>query len=100
MVVKQVERAGRVVEEQAVKPAMEPVMRRAAPIVRTNGLLAEYSVGMRPSGEWFALGTVRGEDMGFQHPAWVLVGMGTSQEDAVASLTARLKFEADRLSAA
>jgi hypothetical protein len=68
--------------------------------VRTKGLFAEYSTGMRPSGEWFALGTVQGEHVTLKHPAWVIVGMGRSQEDAIASMVDRLEQEATRFSIA
>ena len=73
---------------------------RDAPILRTKGLLAEYTTGQAPSGEWFALGTVRGETFRLKEPAWLLVGMGPSREDAVANLADRLELEAARFSAA
>jgi hypothetical protein len=62
--------------------------------------LAEYSVGRCPSGEWFAVGTVREENTPGSHPAWLIVGTGASQEAAVANLADRLEREAERVSAA
>ena len=51
---------------------------REIPILRTQGLFAEYTTGRAPSGEWFALGTVRSETPLPSPPAWILVGTGHS----------------------
>ncbi|HEX5165893.1 MAG TPA: hypothetical protein VFV93_10900, partial [Thermomicrobiales bacterium] len=47
-------------------------------ILRSKGLLAEYTTGQAPSGEWFALGSVRSELPLTSPPAWILVGTGGS----------------------
>ena len=83
-----------------MKPGDGTWEQRVAPVVRTKGLLAEYTTGMRPSGEWFALGTIHSEHVTIKHPAWVIVGMGQSRDDAIASLTDRLEQEAMRFSVA
>ena len=70
---------------------------RTARILRTRGLLAEYTTGQAPSGEWFALGTVRSEIAIPSPPAWILVGTGPSAEDAVGGLMAELETEASRI---
>jgi hypothetical protein len=67
-------------------------------ILRTKGLLAEYTTGQAPSGEWFALGTVRSELPLVSPPAWVLVGTGSSAEDAIGGLMIKLESEAQRIS--
>lgn len=77
--------------------SVETTVSGQARILRTRGLLAEYSVAQRPSGEWFALGSVR-SDLGLVlRPAWVLVGTGTTAEAAVKRLQAELETEAARL---
>lgn len=68
-----------------------------AQILRTKGLLAEYTTGRSPSGEWFALGTVRSELPLSSPPAWILVGTGNSVEDAVGGLKIELETEARRI---
>lgn len=70
---------------------------RNARILRTRGLLAEYSTGQAPSGEWFALGSVRSEVPLMGPPAWILVGTGPSAEDAVGGLMRELETEAGRI---
>jgi hypothetical protein len=70
---------------------------RAAQILRTRGLLAEYTTGQAPSGEWFALGSVRSELPLTSPPAWILVGTGRSVEDAVSGLLTQLETEALRI---
>ncbi len=70
---------------------------RNARILRTRGLLAEYTTGQAPSGEWFALGSVRSELPLQQPPAWILVGTGLSAEDAVGGLLIELETEALRI---
>ena len=71
---------------------------RNAPVLRTRGLLAEYTTGQAPSGEWFALGSVRSELTLPNPPAWILVGTGRSAEDAVGGLLTELETEARRIS--
>ena len=70
---------------------------RSARILRTRGLLAEYTTGQAPSGEWFALGSVRSEMSLAGSPAWILVGTGPSAEDAVGGLMIELESEARRV---
>lgn len=70
---------------------------RDARILRARGLLAEYTTGQSPSGEWFALGTVRGELPLPSTPAWILVGAGASAEDAIGGLMIQLESEARRV---
>ena len=70
---------------------------RNARILRTEGLLAEYTTGQAPSGEWFALGSVRSEVPLLSPPAWILVGTGRSAEDAVGGLMIELQTEARRI---
>lgn len=70
---------------------------RNARILRTRGLLAEYTTGQAPSGEWFALGSVRSEVPLITPPAWILVGTGPSAEDAVGGLMIELESEARRI---
>lgn len=70
---------------------------RNARIIRTRGLLAEYTTGQAPSGEWFALGSVRSEMTLPSPPAWILVGTGRSAEDAVGGLLMELETEALRI---
>lgn len=76
---------------------MEVTELRNARILRTRDLLAEYSLGQTPSGEWFALGSVRSEQALQQMPAWILVGTGRSAEDAVGGLMVELESEARRI---
>jgi len=70
---------------------------REVPVLRTRGLLAEYTTGQAPSGEWFALGTVRSEIPLNSPPAWILVGTGQSVEDAIGGLLMELESEAQRI---
>ncbi|MGE3845148.1 MAG: hypothetical protein AB7I50_26610 [Vicinamibacterales bacterium] len=65
--------------------------------LRSKGLLAEYTTGQAPSGEWFALGSVRSELPLTSPPAWILVGTGRSVEDAVSGLLTQLETEALRI---
>lgn len=66
-------------------------------VVRTCGLLAEYTIGKAPSGEWFAYGSVRSEHDGVQYPAWTVVGTGLTPEAAVIVLQTELEAEARRI---
>ncbi len=66
-------------------------------VVRTCGLLAEYTIGKAPSGEWFALGSIRSEQDGVQYPAWTIVGTGLTPEAAEDVLRAELEIEARRI---
>jgi hypothetical protein len=66
-------------------------------ILQSRGLLAEYTTGQAPSGEWFALGSVRSEVPLTTPPAWILVGTGPSAEEAVGGLMLELESEARRI---
>ena len=67
---------------------------RRAPVIEANGLVAEYSTGTTPTGEWFALGTIV-HDRGVRTmPAWVVVGTGTSKEEALNSLKLEIGSQA------
>lgn len=66
-------------------------------VIRTSGLLAEYTTGQAPSGEWFALGSVRVEIETRRHPAWMIVGTGETVEDAVSGLLTQLEREARKI---
>lgn len=66
-------------------------------VLRTMGLFAEYSTGQAPSGEWFALGTVRSEEPGLDRPAWMLVGTGETPDAAVNTLLKNMEIEARRI---
>jgi hypothetical protein len=66
-------------------------------VLRAEALFVEYSTGQTPSGEWFALGTVRGDAPLQAPPAWMLVGTGASIEDAIDGLRAQLELESSRL---
>lgn len=61
-----------------------------APTMRAGGLIAEYSSGKAPSGEWFALGSVHESALGTLRPATILVGAGTSHDTALDSLRQEL----------
>lgn len=65
-------------------------------VLRTQGLLAEYTTGQAPSGEWFALGTVRHEVSDRRQPAWMLVGTGRTVEDAISRLLSEMEIAAQR----
>ena len=68
-----------------------------AKVIKTSGLLAEYTTGRSISGEWFALGSVREEiALDGRQPAWLIVGTGRSPEDAVSRLLTELEHEAQR----
>lgn len=69
----------------------------SARVIKTSGLLAEYTTGKTVAGEWFALGSVRTELPRVDHqPAWLIVGTGESAEDAVSGLLTELEHEAQR----
>lgn len=70
---------------------------RTPRVLRTNGLFAEYTMGRAPSGEWFALGSVRSEQPLALRPAWVIVGTGSTAEDAVGRLQSELETQAQLL---
>lgn len=79
---------------------VEESERGDVPVVRSRGLLAEYAIGKRTAGDWFAVGTVREEGGAYRQPAWIIVGTGPSEEGAVDDLRDRLDEEALRLSVA
>jgi hypothetical protein len=67
---------------------------RRVPVIEADGLVAEYSTGRTPTGEWFALGTIV-RDRGMRTmPAWVVVGTGESMEEALESLTLEIRSQA------
>ncbi|HEX5166604.1 MAG TPA: hypothetical protein VFV93_14465 [Thermomicrobiales bacterium] len=68
----------------------------ASPI-HSNGLVAVYSLGQTPAGEWFAIGSVRSTVVALNHPAWIIVSTGTSKEATVEALQAQLEVESRRL---
>jgi hypothetical protein len=70
---------------------------RRAPVIETDGLVAEYSTGCTPTGEWFALGTIVSERGTRTMPAWVVVGTGTSMEEAVDSLALEVRSQAQAM---
>jgi hypothetical protein len=68
-----------------------------ARIIKTSGLLAEYTTGKTVAGEWFALGSVRTDGPHVdRQPAWLIVGTGKSADDAVSRLLTELEHEAQR----
>lgn len=83
--------------DKAKSSESEATELRGARILRTEGLLAEYRTGQAPWGEWFALGSVRGELTLPGQPAWILVGAGSSADEAVGGLLIELQTEARRI---
>jgi hypothetical protein len=78
-------------------PEREAKPLQHAHIIKTSGLLAEYTTGKTVAGEWFALGSVRTEiPLESRQPAWLIVGTGESVEDAVSTLLTELEREAQR----
>jgi hypothetical protein len=73
-------------------PELEP-----APVLQIGKLTAEYTAGMTPSGEWFALGSIYVDEAPNVVPATILVGTGRSPESAVDDLRAELQRTAERL---
>jgi len=68
-----------------------------ARVIKTSGLLAEYTTGKTVAGEWFALGSVSTEmPLVDRQPAWLIVGTGQSAEDAISRLLTQLELEAQR----
>jgi hypothetical protein len=82
---------------QAMLPAEVVALGDDAAVLRSFGLLAEYSVGKTEAGGWFAIGSVRSVSASLYHPAWVIVGTGTTSTDAVAALRLQLELEARHL---
>ncbi len=82
---------------QAMLPADVVALGDDAPVLRSLGLLAEYSVGQTEAGAWFAIGSVRCASDSLYHPAWVIVGTGATSADAVAALRLELESEARHL---
>jgi hypothetical protein len=72
----------------------EDVNDRRAPVIEANGLVAEYSTGRTPTGEWFALGTIVRERGVRTMPAWVVAGTGASKEEALNSLKLEIRSQA------
>jgi hypothetical protein len=82
---------------QSMLPAEVVALGDDAAVLRSLGLLAEYSVGQTEAGGWFAIGSVRCASASLYHPAWVIVGTGTTSDDAVAELRLQLDLEARHL---
>ena len=78
----------------------ESAQDRSVNVIEAAGLVAEYSTGCTPTGEWFALGTIVREAGARAMPAWVVVGTGTSVEEAVQGLAAEIETQARSLSPA
>lgn len=75
----------------------ESTQERTTRVIETAGLSAEYSTGCTPTGEWFALGTIVRSSGSISTPAWVVVGTGTSVEQAIESLTEEIGVQARML---
>ena len=82
---------------QTMLPADVVALGDDAAILRSLGLMAEYSVGQTDAGGWFAIGSVRCASASLYHPAWVIVGTGITSADAVAALRLELESEARHL---
>lgn len=67
---------------------------RQVPFIQADGLTAEYSTGCTPTGEWFALGTITRAGDQRVVPAWVVVGTGSSADEAVSNLTDEIQARA------
>lgn len=63
-------------------------------VIKAAGLAAEYSTGCTPTGEWFALGTILREGTLTSMPAWVVVGTGTTRDEAVSNLATEISAQA------
>jgi hypothetical protein len=62
------------------------------PILREGALSAEYSiVRSSATGDWVAVGSVREDDKPKLSPAWLLVGTGRSEDEAIEDLRQRLR---------
>ncbi|MBA2454894.1 MAG: hypothetical protein H0V47_17140 [Chloroflexia bacterium] len=84
-------------ENQGRVTVSESSQERSVRLIETSGLTAEYSTGCTPTGEWFALGTIVREVGKTSMPAWVLVGTGTSVEDAIQNLSNEIGTQARNL---
>jgi hypothetical protein len=82
---------------QVMLPAEVVAGREDATVLRSLGLMADYSVGQTEAGMWFAIGSVRDASAALYHPAWVIVGTGFTADDAVAALQVQLEDEARHL---
>jgi hypothetical protein len=78
-------------------PNTDTPEQRTTAILRSKGFFAEYTTGQAPSGEWFALGSVRSEMDRLVPPGLLLVGVGTSPEDAIGGLLSELESAAIRI---
>jgi len=65
-----------------------------AMVIEAEGLIAEYSTGCTPTGEWFALGTIVQNGGVRTTPAWVVVGTGATADEAVHNLTVEVRGQA------
>lgn len=83
--------------ETSQSPEGETPEQRPTAILRTKGVFAEYTTGRAPSGEWFALGSVRSEVDRMLSPGLLLVGVGPSPEDAIGGLLNELESAAVRI---
>ena len=82
---------------QAMLPTEFVALGDDAAVLCSLGLLAEYSIGQTEAGGWFAIGSVRCDSPSLYHPAWVIVGTGSTSDDAVAALRSQLELEARHL---
>lgn len=73
-----------------------PASSEQSQTLRSGRLTAEYSTGRTPTGDYFALGTIRGDEDAPLRPAWVIIGTGLSEEDAIRHLTRELEHQAQR----
>jgi len=70
-------------QAHSIRPAL-------APTIQAGALVAEYTAGKAPSGEWYALGSVHESALGTLRPATILVGAGASHDTALDSLRQEL----------
>lgn len=68
--------------------------------IDVNGIRAAVSTARIPSGEWVALGSVVDASLAspLLHPAWMIVGTGTSRESAVDDLRDEMQRRVSLLS--
>lgn len=80
--------------DQAGVTISDAATERTIPYIEADGLTAEYSTGCTPTGEWFALGTITRNGGRRVGPASVIVGTGSSADEAVSSLTLEIRARA------
>ena len=73
-------------------------LRMETGVLREGPLSAEYNVvRSAATGDWVAVGSVREDDRPCLSPAWLLVGTGASEAEAVEDLRRRLQAACQRL---